>query len=45
MMMLGMIFRYLPIPIDVRGFIDLAIGSALMNGAMLYFRAARIEHA
>lgn len=43
MMMLGMLFRFLPVPIDIRGFIDLAIGSALMNGAMLYFRAARSE--
>ena len=45
MMMLGMVFRFLPIPIDIRGFIDLAIGSALMNGAMLYFRSARTEGA
>lgn len=45
MMMLGMVFRFLPIPVDVRGFIDLAIGSALMNGAMLFFRAARVEAA
>lgn len=41
MMALGMFFRFLPLPIDVRGTIDLAIGSALVNGAMLYFRAAR----
>lgn len=41
MVMLGMVFRFLPIPIDARGFIDVAIGSALINGAMLYFRAAR----
>lgn len=45
MMMLGMLFRFLPIPIDIRGFVDVAIGSALMNGAMLYFRAARTEAA
>ncbi len=45
MMMLGMVFRFLPIPIDVRGFIDLAVGSALTNGAMLYFRASRFEPA
>ncbi len=38
---LGVAIRFLPIPIDVRGFIDVAIGSALINGAMLYFRAAR----
>ena len=38
---LGMLMRILPIPVDARGLIDVAIGSALMNGAMLYFRAAR----
>jgi hypothetical protein len=41
MMALGLVFRFLPIPIDLRGLIDVAIGSALINGAMLYFRAAR----
>lgn len=41
MIALGIILRFLPIPIDLRGFIDTAIGSALINGAMLYFRAAR----
>lgn len=42
MMALGMVFRFLPIPIDVRGTIDVAIGSALLNGALFYFRAARL---
>ena len=41
MMMLGLTFRFLPIPLDARGFVDVAIGSALINGAMLYFRASR----
>lgn len=41
MMMLGMVFRFLPIPIDLRGFIDVAIGSALMHGGIMYFRKAR----
>lgn len=41
MVALGMTFRFLPIPIDIRGTIDIAIGSALINGALLYFRAAR----
>ena len=41
MMALGMTFRFLPIAIDIRGSIDIAIGSALINGAMLYFRASR----
>ena len=38
MMGLGMMFRFLPIPVDIHGGIDVAIGSALINGAMLYFR-------
>lgn len=37
---LGVILRFLPISIDTRGVIDAIIGAALMNGAMLYFRAA-----
>ncbi len=41
MMLLGMTFRFLPIPVDLRGVIDIAIGSALINGAMLYFRMAK----
>lgn len=41
MIALGMTFRFLPIPIDVRGVIDVAIGSALIHGAILYFQASR----
>lgn len=41
MVALGMSFRFLPIPIDIRGTIDIAIGSALIHGALLYFRATR----
>ena len=41
MVLLGISFRFLPIPLDIRGTIDVAIGSALINGAMLYFRAAK----
>jgi hypothetical protein len=37
---LGMSMKYLGIPADVRGLIDVAIGSALINGAMIYFRLA-----
>ena len=40
MMILGLLFRFLPIGLDIRGVIDVAIGSALINGAMLYFREA-----
>jgi hypothetical protein len=41
MILLGMTLRFLPIPLDVRGVIDVAIGSALLNGSMFYFRAAQ----
>ena len=40
MMLLGMLFKVLPLPLDVKGFIDVAIGMALINGALLYLRAA-----
>lgn len=36
---LGFVIRFLPIPIDLRGLIDVAIGSALLNGSMFYFRS------
>lgn len=39
MILLGMGLRWLQVPSDIRGTIDIAVGSALMNGAMLYFRA------
>lgn len=38
MFFLGYIVRFLPL--DVRGFVDVIIGSALINGSMLYFRQA-----
>lgn len=41
MIALGMLFRFLPLPSEIRGAIDIAIGSALIQGAILYFRAAR----
>ena len=41
MALLGLTMKYLPIPVDLRGFVDTAVGAALMNGAMLYFRANR----
>lgn len=43
MMGLGMSMQYFGIPIDIRGAIDVAIGSALINGAMTYFRSAAEE--
>lgn len=39
MVLLGMSFKWLPLPLQYRGMVDVAIGSALVNGAMLYFRA------
>lgn len=41
MVALGMSIKFLGIPNDVRGFVDVAIGSALINGAIIYFRSAR----
>ncbi len=38
MILLGISLRFWPITMDTRGAIDLCIGSALLNGAMLYFR-------
>jgi hypothetical protein len=40
MMGLGMLMRVLPISPDVRGAVDVAVGAALINGALLYFRCA-----
>lgn len=39
MMGIGLILRLVPAP--VHGCIDVAVGSALINGAMLYFRASK----
>jgi hypothetical protein len=39
MMGLGVALRF--VPVEWRGAIDIAVGSALMHGAMVYFRAAR----
>lgn len=38
MIILGISFKWLPIPFDVKGVIDVAIGSALTNGSSFYFR-------
>lgn len=42
MIALGIAARFLPN--DIRGLIDVAIGSALINGAMIYYRMARITY-
>ncbi len=40
MMALGMTLRFLPIGGDIRGLVDTAIGFALINGSLIYFRLA-----
>ena len=40
MMGMGMVFKHLPLSVDIKGFIDFTIGAALINGAMLYIREA-----
>lgn len=40
MVALGISIKYLGLSNDVRGFIDAAIGAALINGAMVYFKLA-----
>lgn len=41
MMALGVSIKYIGLNNDIRGFIDAIIGSALINGAMIYFRLAQ----
>lgn len=38
MIALGVSIKYLGLPNDVRGAVDVIIGAALINGAVLYFR-------
>lgn len=40
MILLGLSMKWIGIPTEIRGTVDVAIGSALMNGAMAYFRVA-----
>ncbi len=41
MMTLGMLINNLPVPIDVRGFIDVAVGVALIQGGVASLRVYR----
>ncbi len=41
MICLGISLKYLGLPNDVRGLIDIAIGAALINGGKVYFRLAQ----
>ncbi len=36
MMALGMLLNFLPVPVEVRGCVDLAIGAALIRGSFAY---------
>ncbi len=38
MAILGMVFRFLPIPVDVRALIDISVGIALINGFLIYLK-------
>jgi hypothetical protein len=38
MIFLGLAIKYFGVPNDIRGAIDVAVGSALINGAIHYFR-------
>lgn len=38
MMGLGILMRF--VPIDIRGLVDVAVGAALINGSILYFKKA-----
>lgn len=38
MVLLGISFKWMPIPYDIKGLIDVAVGSALINGSAFYFR-------
>jgi hypothetical protein len=44
MILLGLSMKWLSFPMEIRGTIDVAIGSALMNGAVAYFRTAFAVH-
>ena len=46
MILLGMSIKFFGMPSDIRGLVDVAIGSALINGSLVYFRfALLIRHA
>lgn len=42
MMALGMLMRIFSVPSDIRAVVDTAVGSALMQGAIFYFRSIRL---
>lgn len=40
MIVLGMSIKWLGLSDDIRGVVDIAVGAALINGALIYFRSA-----
>lgn len=43
MMCMGMVFKWLPIASDIKGAFDFTIGTALINGALFYFRSLYLK--
>jgi hypothetical protein len=40
MVLLGLSMTWFKVPLDIRGLVDVAVASALINGSMMYFRNA-----
>jgi len=40
MMLIGLAMKWFSVPLDIRGLVDVAVASALINGSMMYFRNA-----
>lgn len=40
MVLLGLSMKWFSVPLDIRGLVDVAVASALINGSMMYFRQA-----
>lgn len=41
MILLGVGIKFFGVPLDIRGFIDVSVGAALIHGALSYFRMGR----
>lgn len=41
MILLGLSMKWFAVPLDIRGFVDVAVGAALLNGSILYFRSIK----
>lgn len=40
MVLLGLSMKWFSVPLDIRGLVDVAVATALINGSMMYFRSA-----